>query len=44
MNKKQQNTRYEQNEKPAEPKMIYDALNRDMNLRDKAEIVSQGLL
>lgn len=43
MNKKQQqNTRYEQQDKP--PKMIYDALNRDMNLRDRAELVSQGLL
>ena len=46
MNKKQQqNTRYEQQEKREnEPKMIYDALNRDLNLRDKAELVSKGLL
>jgi hypothetical protein len=45
INKKQQNTRYEQQEKKEhEPKMIYDALNRDLNMRDKAELVSQGLL
>lgn len=47
MNKKQQqNNRYEQQDKREhdQPKVIYDALSRDLNMRDKAELISKGLL